>query len=54
MVGDTGLSPQEAIIGGRSWRRITAIILASKKLYRQGVINLGHAGYDGSVTRIMS
>ena len=29
-MGDTGLSSRQAIIWGRSWRRITAIILVRK------------------------
>ena len=44
ILGRNRLSPRQAIIWGRSWRRITAIILASKKLRRHGVINLGYSG----------
>jgi len=44
MVDDTGLSPRKANIGRTTRRRITAIILAWKKLYRHGVIDLGYTG----------
>ena len=47
-------SKRKAIIWGRSWKRITAIILAMRKLCRHGVINPSCTGYERSITRIMS
>ena len=54
ILGRSALPLRKAIIGGRSWRRITAIILARKLRYRHRVINLGYTGYEWTVTRIMS
>jgi len=54
ILGRNRLSPRQAIIWGRSWRRITAIILARRKLHRHGVMNLAYITYEWAVTRIMS
>jgi hypothetical protein len=44
ILGRSALPLRKAIIRGRSWRRITAIILAMRKLCRHGLINLGYTG----------
>ena len=48
-MGDTGLSPRKANIGRTTRRRITAIILAMRKLYRHEVTNPSCTGYERAI-----